>query len=72
MQARYDSMSETQLAKEIKLTEKQMMDAAKNLEFEQAARYRDELKRLKNKLFVGFIEPDSEIIEKDKPRSRKK
>ena len=72
VQARYDSMSETQLAKEIKLTEKQMMDAAKNLEFEQAARYRDELKRLKNKLFVGFIEPDSEIIEKDEPRSRKK
>ena len=71
VQARYDSMSETQLAKEIKLTEKQMMDAAKNLEFEQAARYRDELKRLKNKLFVGFIEPDSEITEKDEPNSRK-
>jgi excinuclease ABC subunit B len=59
-QARYDSMSETQLAKEIKLLEKQMLDSAKNLEFEQAARYRDELKRLKNKLFVGFIEPESE------------
>ncbi|SCX79036.1 excinuclease ABC subunit UvrB [Nitrosospira sp. Nsp13] len=61
VQARYDSMSEVQLAKEIKLLEKQMLDAAKNLEFEQAAQYRDELKRLKNKLFVGFVEPEPEV-----------
>jgi excinuclease ABC subunit B len=60
VQARYDSMSEVQLAKEIKALEKQMLDAAKNLEFEKAAEYRDELKKLKNKLFVGFVEPDSE------------
>ncbi|SEO48424.1 excinuclease ABC subunit UvrB [Nitrosovibrio sp. Nv6] len=60
VQARYDSMSEVQLAKEIKLLEKQMLDAAKNLEFERAAEYRDELKKLKNKLFVGFVEPESE------------
>jgi excinuclease ABC, B subunit len=59
VQARYDSMSEVQLAKEIKAFEKQMHDAAKNLEFEKAAEYRDELKKLKNKLFVGFIEPES-------------
>jgi excinuclease ABC subunit B len=60
VQARYDAMSETQLAKEIKSLEKQMLDAAKNLEFEKAAEYRDELKKLKNKLFVGFVEPESE------------
>ncbi len=60
VQARYDSMSEAQLAKEIKAFEKQMHDAAKNLEFEKAAEYRDELKKLKNKLFVGFVEPESE------------
>ena len=36
-----------------------MHDAAKNLEFEKAAEYRDELKKLKNKLFVGFVEPES-------------
>jgi excinuclease ABC subunit B len=60
VQARYDSMSEVQLAKEIKALEKQMLDAAKNLEFEKAAEYRDELKKLKNKLFVGFVEPESE------------
>ena len=59
VQARYDSMSEVQLAKEIKAFEKQMHDAAKNLEFEKAAEYRDELKKLKNKLFVGFVEPES-------------
>jgi len=57
-QARYEAMSETQLAKEIKSLEKQMHEAAKNLEFENAAEYRDELKRLKDKLFVGFVEPE--------------
>ena len=36
-----------------------MLGAAKNLEFEQAAEYRDEIKKLKNKLFVGFVEPES-------------
>jgi excinuclease ABC subunit B len=59
VQARYDSMSEAQLAREIKAFEKQMHEAAKNLEFEKAAEYRDELKKLKNKLFVGFVEPES-------------
>ena len=61
VQARYDSMSEVQLAKEIRLLEKQMLAAAKNLEFEQAAQCRDELKKLKSKLFVGFVEPEPEI-----------
>ena len=55
-QARYDSMSELQLTKEIKHLEKKMLSAAKNLEFEQAAHHRDELKKLKNKLFVGFAD----------------
>lgn len=53
-QARYNTMSETQLAKEIQRVEKKMLDAAKNLEFEQAAQFRDELKSLKNKLLIGF------------------
>ncbi len=55
-EARYDAMSEAQLSKEIARVEKQMLDAAKNLEFEKAAQFRDELKNLKNKLFVGFSE----------------
>jgi excinuclease ABC subunit B len=56
IQARYNSMSEIQLAKEIKLQEKQMFEAAKNMEFEEAAQHRDELKKLKNLLFVGFTD----------------
>ena len=56
VQARYDAMSESQLAKEIQRVEKKMLSAAKNLEFEQAAQYRDELKNLKNKLLIGFTD----------------
>ncbi|MDH5480604.1 MAG: excinuclease ABC subunit UvrB [Nitrosomonas sp.] len=55
-QARYNAMNETQLSKEIQRIEKKMFGAAKNLEFEQAAQYRDELKNLKNKLLIGFVE----------------
>ncbi|PSJ18113.1 excinuclease ABC subunit UvrB [Nitrosomonas supralitoralis] len=56
VQARYDAMSEAQLAKEIQRVEKKMLNAAKNLEFEQAAQFRDELKSLKNKLLIGFTD----------------
>lgn len=56
VQARYDAMNEAQLAKEIQRVEKKMLNAAKNLEFEQAAVYRDELKNLKNKLLIGFTD----------------
>ena len=54
IQARYDSMSEKQLAKEINSQEKKMFKAAKNMEFEEAAQHRDELKKLKDLLFIGF------------------
>ncbi len=54
IQARYNSMSEKQLSKEIKLQENKMLKAAKNMEFEEAAQHRDELKKLKNLLFIGF------------------
>ncbi|MBX9916731.1 MAG: excinuclease ABC subunit UvrB [Nitrosomonas sp.] len=56
VQARYDAMNEAQLAKEIQRVEKKMLSAAKNLEFEQAAQYRDELKSLRNKLLIGFTD----------------
>ena len=72
VRARYDAMSEVQLAKEIKQLEKQMLAAAKNLEFEHAAEYRDEIKKLKNKLFVGFVEPESEVDQSDPVRTRAK
>jgi excinuclease ABC subunit B len=50
-QANYESLSEKQLAKEMKRLEKCMHDAAKNLEFEKAADFRDQLKKLKIKVF---------------------
>jgi excinuclease ABC subunit B len=46
-EARFDLMSEKDLAMAIKRTEKEMMEAARNLEFERAAQLRDELKELK-------------------------
>jgi excinuclease ABC subunit B len=56
-QANYESLSEKQLTKELKRIEKAMHDAAKNLEFEKAADYRDQLKKLKLKIF-GAEMPD--------------
>ena len=47
----YTSMSEAQLAKEVIKLEKQMLDFAKNLEFEQAAKSRDKLHEIKSRLF---------------------
>lgn len=49
--ARYESMSEKQVSKEIKRMEKLMVDHAKNLEFEKAAQVRDQLRILKEQLF---------------------
>ncbi len=50
-QANYEAMSEKQLAREIKRLEKAMADYAKNLEFERAAAVRDDLFRLKERVF---------------------
>ena len=50
-QAKYEAMPGKDLEKELKLLEKQMLDAAKNLEFEKAAQLRDRLYKLKEKLF---------------------
>lgn len=44
-------MDEKQLAKELKRLEKEMLNAAQNLEFEKAAQLRDELKRLRERAF---------------------
>jgi excinuclease ABC subunit B len=51
-EARYEHMGEKDLARELKKLEKDMLDAAKNLEFERAANLRDELKKLKERLFI--------------------
>ncbi|MGZ5169741.1 MAG: excinuclease ABC subunit UvrB [Burkholderiales bacterium] len=51
-EARYEHMGEKDLTREVKRLEKDMFDAAKNLEFERAAELRDQLKRLKERLFI--------------------
>ncbi len=59
--AKYESMSEKQVSKEIKKLEKQMIDHAKNLEFEKAAKVRDQLRVLKEQLF-GAPGADSNVV----------
>jgi excinuclease ABC subunit B len=49
--ARYEAMSEKQLAREIKALERQMLELARNLEFEKAARVRDQLADLRKRVF---------------------
>jgi len=49
--ARYEDMSEKQVAREIKRLEKLMLDHAKNLEFEEAAKVRDQLAKVKAQIF---------------------
>lgn len=54
-QAKYLGMSEKEVAKEIKRLEKEMLQAAKNLEFEHAAAMRDQLKKLKENIILSRI-----------------
>ena len=56
-EAVYSRMSEKELAREVKRMEKEMLEAARNLDFETAAQRRDELKMLKHQLF-GVEEHD--------------
>ncbi|MFO1385739.1 MAG: excinuclease ABC subunit UvrB [Chitinivorax sp.] len=56
-QAKYDVLGEKELTKEVKRVEKEMLTAARNLEFEKAAEMRDQLKVLKELLF-GVDESD--------------
>ena len=50
---RFEAMTEKQLGTALKKLEKDMLEAARNLEFERAAKLRDELKALKQRLFVS-------------------
>jgi len=52
VEARYASMDEKSLTREVKQLEKAMLDAARNLEFERAAQLRDQLRALKQRLFI--------------------
>jgi len=51
--AHYETMSPAQLAKKIKKLEQQMYQHAKNLEFETAAKVRDQLHRLRQHFLTG-------------------
>jgi excinuclease ABC subunit B len=51
VRAKYAAMPEKDLEKELRQIEKQMLDAAKNLEFERAAELRDRLYKLRETLF---------------------
>ena len=50
-EARYEAMSERQVAREIRALEKQMLEHARNLEFEKAAAARDRLGELRKRVF---------------------
>ena len=55
--AKYESMPEKDMERELKRVEKEMLDAARNLEFERAAQLRDRLVELKSAMF-GVALPD--------------
>jgi len=59
--AAYGSMSEKDLLRELKRVEREMLDSARNLEFERAAQLRDQLKELKELAFgvteVADVQP---------------
>jgi excinuclease ABC subunit B len=57
--AKYEAMTEKDLEKELKAVEKQMLDAAKNLEFEKAAELRDRLYKLKEAMFGVALPTES-------------
>ncbi len=59
--AEVGEMSEKGLGKRIALLEKQMLEHARNLEFEQAARVRDQLAQLREQAF-GATHHDSVVI----------
>jgi excinuclease ABC subunit B len=60
--ANYEVMSEKQIARELKRLEKEMIDFAKNLEFEKAAAARDELFRIRQLVF-GAAKNDESVFQ---------
>jgi excinuclease ABC subunit B len=60
--AEVESLSEKDLAKRITYLERQMLEHARNLEFEQAARVRDQLALLREQAFGGGPSHDSNVV----------
>ncbi|WP_041938215.1 excinuclease ABC subunit UvrB [Gallionella capsiferriformans] len=54
-QAKYLAMSRAQVTKEINRLEKEMLAAAKNLEFEKATTLRDQLKKLRDNVLLSTL-----------------
>jgi excinuclease ABC subunit B len=54
-QAKYAAMSQKEVSKEITRLEKEMLQAAKNLEFEKAAQLRDQLKKLREGVLLSTL-----------------
>ena len=48
----YEAMGEKELTREVKRVEKEMLEAARRLEFERAAELRNRLAQLKRRLFT--------------------
>ncbi|HEX7638593.1 MAG TPA: excinuclease ABC subunit UvrB [Burkholderiaceae bacterium] len=59
--AEVEAMSEKDLGKRIKALEKQMLEHARNLEFEKAARVRDQLALLREQAFGGGGSHDANV-----------
>jgi excinuclease ABC subunit B len=55
LEAKYLAMSAKDVSKEITRLEKEMLQAAKNLEFEKAAQVRDQLKKLRESVFISTL-----------------
>jgi len=64
--AAYAAMSEKDLTREVKRIEREMLEAARNLEFEKAAVLRDRLHALKKQLF-GVEESDAAALSQPQP-----
>ena len=60
--AEVEALSEKDLGKRIKALEKQMMEHARNLEFEKAARIRDQLSLLREQAFGGGGAHDGQAV----------
>jgi len=56
--AKYAAMSEREVGREIKRLEKEMLQAAKNLEFERASELRDQLKKLRESVLFSTLPED--------------
>jgi excinuclease ABC subunit B len=57
-EARYEAMSEKQVARELRRLEKEMIGYARNLEFEKAAELRDRLAEHKKRVFGVALQPE--------------